>query len=189
MDDESNEVDVFRLRQHQELKDVGNKTSSPDPSQSKIINPVPQASGPSTAGLGLGGQDNQDEPLPEDEGKEDDVIDEEIDQRRVAMRDAFRKLLGQKLGSIYVTNHQERKPKPKLPYYVRVNHNVIDYREVVQGRKKRYTYNFNTGECKLDTQVIGRYHIKRFFKKLDQVSEDITNKVSLVYEEPKKPGA
>eukprot|EP01048_Picozoa_sp_COSAG05_P025420 COSAG05_NODE_6455_length_955_cov_0.501168_2_plen_99_part_00 len=98
-------------------------------------------------------------------------------------------MLEQELGSIYVTNHQERKAKPKLPYYVRVNPNVIDYREVMMGRKVRFTYNFNTGECKYESKILKQYAIRRFFKKLDQVSEDITNKVALVYEEPKKAGA
>lgn len=182
-DNESQEVDVFNLSRRESLNNKGqkinpdsvlNNAKSPANFNASIPNPTEQD------------KQDSDEPLPEDEGKDDETLDAEIDQRRVAMRDAFRKLLGQKLGSIYVTNHQERKPKPKLPYYVRVNHNLIDYREVEQGRKKRYLYNFNSGECKLDIKILGRHHTKRFFKKLDQVSADITNKVSLVYEEPKK---
>ena len=176
--EEFENVDVFRLQDTHKRESV---SDSPEKSASSPLNQN-QGEGQQQ------GQGHNNKPLPEDEGKDLEVIDQEIDQRRIAMRDAFRKLLGQKLGSIYVTNHQERKAKPKLPYYVRVNHNVIDYREAIMGRKERYTYNFNTGECKYEMKPIKQYAIKRFFKKLDQVSEDITNKISLVYEEPKRAG-
>jgi len=172
-EEEFQSVDVFRL-QDDHKREVVTDT----PVVSKATSKVNEA-----PAKGAGGNNN---PLPEDENKDTETLDKEIDERRTAMRDAFRKLLGQKLGSIYVTNHQERKAKPKLPYYVRVNHNVIDYREAVMGRKERYTYNFNTGECKYEMKPLKQFAVKRFFKKLDQVSEDITSKVALVYEEPKK---
>ncbi|MEK9657878.1 MAG: hypothetical protein VW378_05860 [bacterium] len=182
-EDSSESLDVFKLRQQHDLSQakVSRSHSAPPIPGVQSSAPVSSSPVPSTTG-------DPDDPLPEDEGKDDETIDKEIDDRRIAMRDAFRKLLGQKLGSIYVTNHQERKPRPQLPYYVRVNHNVIDYREVEEGRKKRYTYNFNNGECKLDGAILKRYQVKRYFKKLDKVSSDITDKVALVYEEPKKAG-